>query len=128
MKKGDIIIIVVLIIISFATSGFIISSSSKTKSEFVVVKVENKIVKKVPLNNSEKSEIYDFKFGDNTGSIELKDSSVRMLEMDKKICPEGICSDTGWISKSYQSIVCLPNKIVVSFEQNQDSEIDDVVY
>ena len=125
MKKGDIIIIVSLIIISIATSGLIIGKSAKAKSDFVVVSVENKVVKKVPIN---KNETYDFRFGNNTGYIEVKDKAVRMLEMDKNICPESICSDTGWISKNHQSIVCLPNKIVVSFEQSQDSEVDDTVY
>lgn len=125
MKKGDIIIIVSLIIISITTSIFIIGKNINKKSEFVVVRVENKIVKKVPLN---KNETYDFKFGNNTGFIEVKDNAVRMLEMDKKICPEGICSDTGWISKNHQSIVCLPNRIIVSFEMNQDKEVDYAAY
>jgi hypothetical protein len=125
MKKGDIIIILSLIIISLVTSGFIIGKSINTKSEFIVVSVENKVVKKVPINLNE---TYDFKFGKNTGFIEVKDKAVRMLEMDKNICPESICSDTGWISKNHQSIVCLPNKIVVSFETNQDSQVDGTVY
>lgn len=125
MKKGDIIIIIALLIISFATSGFIIGKKANAKSEFVVISIENKIVKKVPLN---KNGIYNFQFGNNTGFIEIKDNAVRMQEMDRSICPEGICSDTGWISKSYQSIVCLPNRIIVSFERNQEGEMDAAAY
>lgn len=51
-----------------------------------------------------------------------------MLEMDRKICPDAICSDTGWIRKKYQSIVCLPNKIVVRFQQEQEDEVDIISY
>jgi hypothetical protein len=47
-----------------------------------------------------------------------------MLEMDKEICPNAICSDTGWISKSYQTKVCLPNSIIVTLEKNQNDEVD----
>jgi hypothetical protein len=94
MKKGDIIIIVSLILISFVTSGFIIGDSVKAKSES-----------------------YDFKFGNNTGFIEIKDNAVKMQEMDRAICPEGIYSDTGWISKNHQSIVWLPNRIIARFER-----------
>lgn len=104
MKKGDIAVIVSLIIISLATSAFIIGRSINKKSEYVVVRVENAIIKKVSLD---KNGTYDFAFGNNTGFIEVKDNAVRMQEMSKEICPEGICSDTGWISKSHQSIVCL---------------------
>jgi len=44
--------------------------------------------------------------------------------MNKEICPNAICSDTGWIDKGYQSIVCLPNNIVVTIEGNKDEGID----
>ncbi len=125
MKKGDIVIIATLILISLITSGFIISSKAKAKGGYAVVRVDNKVVKKVPLNQKG---IYDFKFGENSGFIEVKDNAVRMKEMDKDICPEGICSDTGWISKGYQSIVCLPNRIIVSFENNVDNGMDVAVY
>lgn len=125
MKKGDIIIILSLIIISLATSGFIVGKSINAKSDFIVVSIENKVVKKVPID---KNETYDFKFGNNTGFIEVKDKAVRMLKMDKSICPESICSDTGWISKNHQNIVCLPNKIVVNFETNQESEVDGTAF
>lgn len=82
-------------------------------------------MKRVPLY---KNETYEFEFGNNTGFIEVKDNSVRMQEMDRSICPEGICSDRGRIRKIHQSIVCLPNRIVVSFEGNQAAEIDAGVY
>jgi hypothetical protein len=44
--------------------------------------------------------------------------------MDKKICPNAICSDTGWISKPYQTIVCLPNHIVLSLEGSKKDDVD----
>lgn len=47
-----------------------------------------------------------------------------MQKMNKEICPRGICSDMGWISKTYESIVCLPNSIVVSIEGSKNIEID----
>lgn len=47
-----------------------------------------------------------------------------MLEMDKKICPNAICSYDGWIDKGYQSIVCLPNNIVVIIEGVKDDSVD----
>ncbi|WP_242862126.1 NusG domain II-containing protein [Clostridium intestinale] len=63
-------------------------------------------------------------FNNNTGYIEVKDGKVRMLEMSKEICPNSICSDTGWIDKIYQSIVCLPNNIIVTIEGVEEETID----
>ncbi|WP_129598276.1 NusG domain II-containing protein [Anaerophilus nitritogenes] len=50
--------------------------------------------------------------------------------MIKNMCPRSICSEIGWIDKKYQSIVCMPNKIVVAFEQKQKQkeEIDIILY
>jgi len=47
-----------------------------------------------------------------------------MLEMSKETCPNSICSDTGWIDKIYQSIVCLPNNIIVTIESVEEETID----
>ncbi len=54
----------------------------------------------------------------------MNNRRVRMIEMDREICPEAICSETGWIDNSYQSIVCLPNRIIVTTEGNNEEIID----
>lgn len=51
-----------------------------------------------------------------------------MLEMDKKICPNKICSNTGWINKSYETIVCAHNSILVTIEGTKEEEIDTQSY
>ncbi len=48
-----------------------------------------------------------------------------MEEMDLKICPEKVCSETGWISKSYETIVCLPNRIAVNIENREAVDVED---
>lgn len=100
-----------------------LAKSGKESSD-IVIKVDNKVEKKISLNKIKESKIYEFGFNSNIGYIEVKDGKVRMLEMDKKICPNAICSDTGWIDKGYQSIVCLPNNIVVTIEGNENEVMD----
>lgn len=124
LKILDKIIIVVLIVATIVPAGIVILKSFNKPNNNIVIKVDNKVVKQIPLTKVNSSKTYDFKFKNNTGYIEVKDGKVRMLVMDKKICPNAICSDTGWISKSYQTIVCLPNSIIVSLENNQSNEID----
>lgn len=67
--------------------------------------------------------IFEFTFNGKIGYVEVSDKKIRMIEMDKLTCPEGVCSETGWIGKNYETIVCLPNRIVVSVE-NAASDID----
>jgi hypothetical protein len=124
LKILDKIIIAVLIVASILPAGIVILSGFNKQNNNIVIKVDNKVVKQVPLTKVNSSKTYDFKFKNNTGYIEVKDGKVRMLLMDKKICPNSICSDTGWISKSYQTIVCLPNSIIVTLEKSQNEGID----
>jgi len=55
-------------------------------------------------------------------------AGVRLLPIKKELCPRGICAHTGWISRNFQSIVCIPNRIVVSFSDKKLDGVDGVTY
>ena len=116
MKKADIKIIVGIFLISLFILGVYKLVPKDINKGYVIIKVENEIVKKIEINNRTKG-TYNFKFNNNEGEIEIKNGAVKMKEMRKIICPRGICSKTGWIEKSYETIVCMPNKIIVSIEK-----------
>lgn len=42
--------------------------------------------------------------------LEILDGRVRMVDSD---CPDKLCVKTGWISSPGESIVCLPNRVVI---------------
>jgi hypothetical protein len=128
IKPLDKIIIAILLILSFIPAGVLMTIESNDENNNIVIKVDNKIIKEISLHNIDSSKIYEFSFNDNIGYVEVYNGRVRMLEMNKEICPNAICSDTGWIDKGYQSIVCLPNKIIVTIEGNEDNDIDYITY
>lgn len=127
MKKADKIIILVIIILSVSIELFIRLTHIQNEKSNIVINVNNKIIEEIPMNALDESKIHDFNFENNEGFVEVKNGKVRMLKMDKKICPKAICSETGWIDKSYQSIICLPNKIIVTIEGNDEELIDTIV-
>lgn len=129
MKKGDIVIILIVSIIGISSifSMFFINSYANEKE--IVIEVSGEEIKKISVNDTTNS-IYDFNFGDEVGQIEIQSGKIRMLKMNKNICPNQICSLTGWIDKNHETIVCLPNKIAISIE-NTDTKhqiIDEVSY
>ncbi|MEW9093490.1 MAG: NusG domain II-containing protein [Clostridiaceae bacterium] len=128
MKKLDKIIIIVFLLLSILPMGFLMLIKSSNENSSIIIKVNGKVEKSIPLNNKDTSEIYEFSFNENVGYVEVKNGRVRMLEMSEEICPNAICSDTGWIDKGYQSIVCLPNNIIVTIEGNKDNDIDAQTY
>ena len=129
MTKWDKILIILMITLSIAGMTVVSAMGIDSHQKYAVIKVNGETVKKISVGGNEKNQIYDFQFGGGyKGFIEINSGQVRILEMDKELCPEGICSDTGWISKKYQSIICLPNRITVSFEQKMDDELDIISY
>lgn len=124
MTVGDKFLIFVIILFSATSIFYITKSTLNPADKEVKIQYEGIVIANIPLIPDKQSKTYDFQFGDNEGIIEVKDEQVRMLPMDKDICPEGICSDTGWINYSYQTIVCLPNKIIVTIETKEVHKID----
>lgn len=63
------------------------------------------------------------KYGYNL--IEIGDEQVRVIEAD---CPDKIDVKQGYISKIGETIVCLPNKLVVEIKGiENDSDLDIIV-
>ena len=55
--------------------------------------------------------------------LEIKDGKADITEAS---CPDGICVNHRAVSKQSQSIVCLPNKVVVEIESGEEAELDAV--
>ena len=53
--------------------------------------------------------------------VVIEDNEVYMQEAS---CPDKLCVKQGHISSDTQSIVCLPNRVVVSVSGGEDPEID----
>jgi len=96
---------------------------------YITVHVNNKLVAEVSFSPDD-HRIIDIPLENgHIAQIEIKDGKVRVLPMERDVCPLGICSATGWIEKSYETIVCVPNRMVVGFSEysHQDGEDMDMI-
>ena len=59
-----------------------------------------------------------------TNIIEIREGKAYMVEAG---CPDQLCVKQKEIPFDKQSIICLPNKIVVTVTSNRESELDGVV-
>jgi hypothetical protein len=57
--------------------------------------------------------------------LELKDGRLRVKESD---CPRRICLHTGWIQHPGETIVCVPNKMVIEINASGSPRVDAVAY
>ena len=122
----------IAIILAFSAAGFIFNFSlgAEMKQEYITVHVDNELVMELSINGGTQQRI-SFPFGDHrehTATIEISGGKVRMLPLDEELCPRGICSHTGWISRNYQSIVCVPNRIIIAFSDKKIEGVDGVTY
>lgn len=118
MKKWDYLIFVFIAMISVACLLYVQSITSE-KGSSVVVEINGEIVKRLDLNIDT---VYTVKIGEEYNIIEIKDGKARVTESN---CKDKICVNMPPISKSGQSIICLPHKLVVRIE-GDDRNIDGV--
>lgn len=121
MKKNDIILIAVLLVVALLTAGGMrIWQMNNTKDTAnVVVTIDGEVYGTYPLSE------------DRTERIELHDGSYNILvisdgyaDVTEASCPDQICVKHNHIRYSKESIVCLPNKVVVTVEGGEENEID----
>ncbi len=108
--KWDMILIALLIVICAIIFG-VIQIFVKKDGDTAVVKVDGRIVQEMDLKIDNAVEVGGYQGGIN--KIEVKDGKVRMTTAD---CPDELCVKTGWISKTGETIVCLPHRVVVEIK------------
>ncbi len=119
MSRQDIYIIIIVLAIAAAAWGFISLTADQPTSAVAIISVNGRQLDPISLNADQTLQV-DGALGACT--VEVKDGAIRMLEAD---CPDKICSKTGFISQSTQSIACVPNKIVITISNHTtDKEID----
>ncbi|MGO1368995.1 MAG: NusG domain II-containing protein [Senegalia sp. (in: firmicutes)] len=118
------VIIITILIVSIISLISVKLLNENINEKNILIKVDKKIVKEISIDKSVDKK-YSFNFGREKGFLQVKNGKVRMLQMNDDICPRKICSETRWIENSKDTIVCLPNKIVVSLEAT-DKENEDI--
>ena len=80
----------------------------------VVIKVSGEIIQTIPLQKGTSQERFIVEGKKGKAIVEIKELKVRMLEAP---CPDQICVNQGWIDSPWQTIVCVPNEIVIYLDK-----------
>jgi hypothetical protein len=117
INESDIRLIFVLFVI-ISISFIFISLSKDNTHKKAIVKHNNDIVLTIDLSIDKE---YLVKGDQGDVKIVVKDNRIRVEEENS---PLHLCSKQGYISESYETIICLPNKISIEIESD---DIDAVV-
>ncbi len=100
---------------------FICLNCFSSDGDFISVKVNDFTVAELPLHQDIKYEIET----DNgiSNIVEISNGEARMLSAD---CPDKICVNHKSISKQNDTIVCLPNKVLITVVSETENDVDGV--
>ena len=107
-KKNDLI----LVLLVFAAAGIFFSGHLFTSQKSAGV-VETLDLQK------ERA----FKINGGTNTVQIENGKVKMAAAN---CPDQICVHQKAISRNGESIICLPNKIVLKIVDGEEAELDAV--
>lgn len=124
MKKNDVILIAGLLLAALAAFGGISwYLSAGTQKAEAVVEVDGQEEGRYPLDQDTSVEI---QLEDGSyNRLEIKDGRAEITEAS---CPDKICVDHRPVSRRGESLVCLPNKVVVEIVNGQEAEVDGMTH
>ncbi len=116
MKKNDWILIIAVLAAALIFLGIHFMRPSQGDA-MAVVTIDGGTFGSWPLSKDHTVEI-----GDGNRLV-IKDGKADMVWAD---CPDKLCVNQKAISREGESIICLPNKVVVSIVGGEEGEVDSV--
>lgn len=112
IKKADIVLFVILILIGLGLSWW--SAASAAYGQKAVITVDGQLYGTYNLDENQTIEVGQ---DGHLNKITIKDATVQMSYSD---CKNQVCVKDGEISRTNQSIVCLPNKVMVEITGGEE--------
>lgn len=118
IKKADIVALLVIAVITVIL--FLAFRTFKPQGKTVVVRVSGKEVASYSLDKDREETINGANGGTNV--LVIKDGVAYLSEAS---CPDKLCVNQGKISKRGESIICLPNEVIVEISSDTINEEED---
>ncbi len=121
MKKADKYLIIGILIVA-AISLLGIKLFMNGSADKVLITMDGEVYKEVELHKNQ-TIIIEVPGEEKTNTLEIKDGYAKMIDSS---CPDHLCEQQHRISKKGETIICLPNKVVVEVKSEEETEIDGV--
>lgn len=116
VRAADIILIAVITVSSllFLTIPSLTRNETGAEAEIIL---NGKTYAVLPLDKDTRLEIK------NVGTVVVSGGSVHI---ENASCKDKLCEKTGSINHKNQTIICLPNKLIIRIISDDDSEVDGI--
>lgn len=110
-KKIDIIIIVILMVLSFIPEiVFGLMVGKEYNSTYAQITIAGELHKNIPLSAHKGKEIIELESKYGNIVVEVKDDNIGIIATT---CKDKICMHPEYINKPGESLVCLPNRVMI---------------
>lgn len=116
IKKADIILFLIILIFGFAVTWWSLSGS--TDGQYVRITIAGESYGTYSLDQDQEIDIIQ---DGHHNHITIKNGEVSMTFSD---CKNQVCVNTGAISQTKDTIVCLPNKVLIEIQSQQGGNVD----
>lgn len=123
LKKLDFVIIGILMLLSFLPEILLGASIGRNfTNTYAEITVDGKLYKTIHLSEHIGEEIIEIKTDRGINIIKVSDNQIGIIDAD---CSDQICMNPEHIQKAGESLVCLPNRVMIAIKGM--SADDDVI-
>lgn len=116
--KNDILLIAAVLVLALGV--WIFTALTREAGAEVIISIDGEEVMRLPLGEDRELVIGE---GEHTNTLVIEKGEAWVSQAS---CPDHVCITQGRVSLSGQTIVCLPNKLVVSIAGGEASDIDGI--
>ena len=123
MSLVSLVAVILLIVVSF------IFTPKSSDTDYAIVRYNNEIIKKMPLNIDDDFIMYKQDYPDLYGDELIVSVRNKKVSITKEDSPFHYCSYLGEISNRGSSLICVPNCVRVTIEsvegiEDTDNDVD----
>lgn len=103
------------------------SGLQKAESPVVAIRADGETVREIALHDAAENETLSFSHNGVTMTLVLNPDGETGVAVKESDCPNEDCIRTGTITRSGESIVCLPARTVITLLHGESSGVDAVI-
>lgn len=129
VKIGDIIIVALLVLLSFLPLAIFTYQNASANGDRIhaVISADGEVVHEMELKNDHTREIYEFVDDHGHENTIVREGSI--VYISDASCQDLLCVQQGQVSEVGETIVCLPNRVLVEIvsdgvDVEDDNDVD----
>lgn len=122
LKKADFILVICLIVFAVSFLFIFDLSGNKTGGQ-VLISVDGAPYMTLDMREHD-GETFLIESDGGSNTVRISDGKIRIT---KATCKDKICVRQGSVSKNNETIVCLPNRVVVEIKSDDFNEVDAIL-